>query len=111
MNKSINSKNFAQKPMKGGKPAYAQRKIASEIEKNIFLLDRKAKSLRLVSLSKFLYILKPNIIEKRLKDKIIYTIMKNEKIEIFSIPHDTKINSINPALLTQPYAINLFNFT
>jgi len=32
---------------------------------------------------KILYILKPNIIEKRLKDKIIYTIMKNEKIEIF----------------------------
>jgi len=49
--------------------------------------------------------------EKRLKDKIIYTIIKNEKIEIFSIPHDTNINSINPALLTQPYAINLFNFT
>ncbi len=32
---------------------------------------------------KILYILKPNIMEKRLKDKIIYTIIENEKIEIF----------------------------
>jgi len=50
INKSINSKNFAQKPIKGGNPAYAQKKIASEIEKNIFLPDRRARSLRLVSL-------------------------------------------------------------